>query len=53
MRGYYTGLRFRAYDQKTRSVIAQGGRYDSLYGRFGTAAAAIGFTITIDDLDKS
>lgn len=53
VRGYYTGLRFRAYDSRTRAVIAQGGRYDSLYGRFGTAAAAIGFTITIDDLDKS
>ncbi|HYM61826.1 MAG TPA: ATP phosphoribosyltransferase regulatory subunit [Thermoanaerobaculia bacterium] len=50
--GYYTGLRFRIYDAGTRSRIAQGGRYDSLYQRFGFPAAAIGFTFTIDDLDE-
>ena len=50
-RGYYTGLRFRAYDSARRRVVAQGGRYDSLYERFGNAAPAIGFTITIDDLE--
>lgn len=49
--GYYTGLRFRAYDSATRATIAQGGRYDTLYGRFGTSAPAVGFTITLDDLD--
>ena len=48
--GYYTGLRFRIYADESRTRIAQGGRYDALYGRFGTAAAAIGFTFTIDDL---
>lgn len=49
-RGYYTGLRFRAYDATTRGVIvAKGGRYDSLYGRFGHDAPAAGFTITIHD----
>jgi ATP phosphoribosyltransferase regulatory subunit len=46
--GYYTGLRFRVYG---KSLVAQGGRYDSLYGRFGTPAAAIGFTFTIEELD--
>ena len=50
-RGYYTGLRFRAYDSASRRVIAQGGRYDALYGKFGTPAPAVGFTLTIDDLD--
>ncbi len=49
--GYYTGLRFRLYSSETRRCIAQGGRYDSLYQRFGAPAAAIGFTFTIDDLD--
>jgi ATP phosphoribosyltransferase regulatory subunit len=48
---YYTGLRFRAYDATSRAVLAQGGRYDNLYGRFGADAPAVGFTITIDDLD--
>jgi ATP phosphoribosyltransferase regulatory subunit len=49
--GYYTGLRFRVYDSESRTTLAQGGRYDNLYGRFGTPAAAVGFTFTIDDLD--
>ncbi len=49
--GYYTGIRFRVYANGGRRKVAQGGRYDNLYGRFGTAAAAIGFTFTIDDLD--
>src|SRR5258708_20984961 len=50
--GYYTGLRFRVYAGGARTRVAQGGRYDNLYERFGTAAAAIGFTFTIDDLQS-
>jgi len=49
--GYYTGLRFWVYGADRRRAIARGGRYDSLYERFGAAAPAIGFTFTIDDLD--
>jgi ATP phosphoribosyltransferase regulatory subunit len=49
--GYYTGLRFRVYAGIARAKVAQGGRYDTLYERFGQPAAAIGFTFTIDDLD--
>jgi ATP phosphoribosyltransferase regulatory subunit len=48
---YYTGLRFRIYSADARTTIAQGGRYDELYQRFGMSAAAAGFTFTIDDLD--
>ncbi|HEY0141523.1 MAG TPA: ATP phosphoribosyltransferase regulatory subunit [Thermoanaerobaculia bacterium] len=51
--GYYTGLRFRVYDAKTKTQIAAGGRYDGLYAQFGAPAAAIGFTFTIDDLSPS
>ena len=47
-RGYYTGLRFRAYDAASRSTIAQGGRYDNLYEKFGASAPAVGFTITCE-----
>jgi ATP phosphoribosyltransferase regulatory subunit len=47
--GYYTGLQFRVYTNGAK--VAQGGRYDTLYERFGQRAAAIGFTFTIDDLD--
>jgi ATP phosphoribosyltransferase regulatory subunit len=49
--GYYTGIRFRVFGPDSRKAIAQGGRYDDLYARFGTPAAAVGFTFTIDDLD--
>lgn len=49
--GYYTGLRFRVYGgDGLRKRVAQGGRYDTLYGWFGSDAPAIGFTFTIDDL---
>lgn len=46
-RGYYTGMRFWVYGDDRRTPIAQGGRYDSLYARFGTDAPAVGFTFTV------
>lgn len=49
---YYTGLRFWAYGSDRRNPIAQGGRYDSLYERFGCDAPAIGFTFTVDVLEE-
>lgn len=49
--GYYTGIRFRLFGPDSRKAIAQGGRYDDVYQRFGAPAAAAGFTFTIDDLD--
>jgi ATP phosphoribosyltransferase regulatory subunit HisZ len=49
-RGYYTGMRFWVYGHDRRKPIAQGGRYDSLYGKFGTSAPAVGFTFTVDEL---
>lgn len=48
---YYSGLRFRVYAGASRTRVAQGGRYDRLYERFGAPAPAIGFTFNIDDLD--
>ncbi len=48
---YYSGLRFQVYAGASRTRVAQGGRYDRLYERFGTAAPAIGFTFNIDDLE--
>ena len=49
--GYYTGLRFWVYGADRRTLIARGGRYDTLYGRFGISAPAIGFTFTVDELE--
>jgi ATP phosphoribosyltransferase regulatory subunit HisZ len=46
--GYYTGLRFWVYGDDRRTPLAQGGRYDTLYGRFGVDAAAIGITFNVD-----
>jgi ATP phosphoribosyltransferase regulatory subunit HisZ len=46
--GYYTGLRFWVYGDDRRTPLAQGGRYDDLYARFGTDAPAIGFTFTVN-----
>lgn len=46
--GYYTGLRFWVYGDDRRTLLAQGGRYDSLYRRFGADAPAIGFTFNVD-----
>jgi len=48
--GYYTGVRFRVYVDGRRAPVAQGGRYDNLYARFGANVPAIGFTFTVDDL---
>jgi ATP phosphoribosyltransferase regulatory subunit HisZ len=46
--GYYTGLRFWVYGDDRRTPLAQGGRYDSLYARFGADAPAVGFTFTVN-----
>jgi ATP phosphoribosyltransferase regulatory subunit HisZ len=48
--GYYTGLRFHVFGADRRTPIARGGRYDTLYGRFGANVPAIGFTFTIDEI---
>lgn len=47
---YYTGFRFWLYGADRRTPVAQGGRYDSLYARFGCDAPAVGFTFTLDSL---
>ncbi|HYC62711.1 MAG TPA: ATP phosphoribosyltransferase regulatory subunit [Thermoanaerobaculia bacterium] len=47
-RGYYTGVRFWVYGDERRAPLAQGGRYDTLYERFGKRAPAVGFTFTVN-----
>ena len=49
--GYYTGIRFWVYGAGRRTLVAQGGRYDDLYARFGRSAPAIGFTFTLDVME--
>ena len=40
---YYTGVIFKAYTYGVGDAIVKGGRYDTLLGRFGKEAPAIGF----------
>ena len=47
---YYTGIIFKGYTYGVGDAIVKGGRYDTLLGRFGKNAPAIGFVIVIDDL---
>ncbi len=46
---YYTGVIFSAYTYGVGDAIAKGGRYDSLLGKYGKEAPAIGFVIILDD----
>lgn len=47
---YYTGIIFKGYTYGVGDTIVKGGRYDTLLGRFGKDAPAIGFMIAVDDL---
>lgn len=47
---YYTGIIFKGYTYGVGDAIVKGGRYDTLLGRFGKEAPAIGFMIAVDDL---
>lgn len=47
---YYTGVIFKGYTYGVGDAIVTGGRYDTLLGKFGKDAPAIGFMVVIDDL---
>lgn len=47
---YYTGVIYKAYTYGVGDALVKGGRYDTLLGRFGKDAPAIGFMVVIDDL---
>jgi ATP phosphoribosyltransferase regulatory subunit len=49
---YYTGIRFAVFSELGRTPLGSGGRYDSLYGRFGSDVPAVGFTINLDTLEE-
>lgn len=44
---YHTGLVFAAYSEDSGQVLARGGRYDGLGGRFGRPRAAVGFDLDL------
>lgn len=47
---YYTGIIFKGYTYGVGDAIVKGGRYDTLIGRFGKNAPAVGFMVVVDDL---
>jgi ATP phosphoribosyltransferase regulatory subunit len=50
---YYSGLVIEAYAAGAALPVAQGGRYDGLAARFGTARPAVGFTIELEFLHRA
>ncbi len=45
---YYTGPHFEVYAPGFRQMIACGGRYDHLMGRFGSDCPAVGFALNLN-----
>jgi len=50
---YYSGLVLEAYAPGTGAPVAQGGRYDTLGGRFGVPRPAVGFSVELDLLHRA
>lgn len=50
---YYTGMIFKAYTYGVGEAICKGGRYDSLIGKYGPDASAVGCVFMIDDILQS
>lgn len=44
---YHTGLVFAAYSKDSGQVLARGGRYDGLGGRYGRPRPAVGFDVDL------
>ena len=42
---YYTGIVFSAYLEGLSTAAASGGRYDSLFNKFGYSASSVGFSM--------
>ncbi len=47
---YYTGIVFEALLPGAGKPVVGGGRYDNLYGRYGTPRPATGFAVEVDRL---
>ncbi|MEM6293424.1 MAG: ATP phosphoribosyltransferase regulatory subunit [Myxococcota bacterium] len=50
---YYTGARLRVWAPGVAVPILRGGRYDDLIGRYGERAAATGFALDLDALERA
>ena len=47
---YYTGTLFEIYTKDTKQIIASGGRYDTLLGKFGYDQPAVGIALNLTTL---
>ncbi len=47
---YYTGIMFRIFSPTLKRELGGGGRYDSLFGEFGPATPAVGFSLSMDSI---
>lgn len=45
---YYTGVRFQGFVEGAAGAVLQGGRYDSLIGRYGRSRPAVGFAVDVE-----
>ena len=52
-RSYYTGLQFSVVSETWGTALGAGGRYDDLFGHFGSSASAVGFGLYIDRLVRA
>ncbi len=50
---YYTGLIFRGYAKGSGASILDGGRYDNMVEKFGSAMPAVGFALKVNELMKT
>ena len=51
--GYYTGMVFAAYAPGLGTALGSGGRYDSVFERFGRPRPAAGFALSLDALQEA
>ena len=49
---YYTGIIFECYVKGIRHIVASGGRYDDLLGKYGYKAPAVGFALNMSALSQ-
>ncbi|WP_052078813.1 ATP phosphoribosyltransferase regulatory subunit [Spirochaeta lutea] len=49
---YHTGLVFSVYLDGTDSAVASGGRYDTLLGKLGADAPAVGFSLMVSKITR-
>ena len=50
---YYTGVMFKVYSKNSPGILVNGGRYDSLYEKFGQNVEAIGMSYYFSNILKA